>query len=210
MTRGLPHDSNLGRKNKKISLEEFRPPSKTSFLPNKTAKRVAAKIAKVKVLAMDVDGVLTDATIRLDARGEETKIFNVYDGYGLAFFQRLGYRTVIISARSAGAVTARAADLKITKVFQDAYPKIGAYEQMKAELGVSDDQICFMGDDLPDLPVLERVGFKVSVPNAAAEVRAAADYVTKVPGGRGAVREIVELILKTQNRWDEVLGATGK
>lgn len=166
---------------------------------------MVAKIRKIRVLAMDVDGVLTTGTINLDERGDEIKIFSVYDGFGLALFQRLGYRTAVISARSAGAVTARAADLKITKVFQDAYPKTAAYTRLKKEFQVSDGEICFIGDDLPDVPVLKQAGFRVAVANAVKEVRDVADYVTKVPGGRGAVREVIELILKTQNRWAEVL-----
>lgn len=163
------------------------------------------KIKKIKVLAMDVDGVLTNGTINLDEDGREIKMFNVYDGFGINVFQKIGYRTAIISARSSAAVSARAADLKIEKVFQDAFPKMNAYEQLLACFSVLDEEVCFIGDDLPDVPVLKRAGFAVSVPNGSQEAREAAHFVTRTPGGQGAVRELIELILKTQGQWQAVL-----
>lgn len=165
------------------------------------------KIQKIKVLAMDVDGILTDGRIIIDNKGGEIKNFDVQDGFGIVLFQRMGFKTAIISARSAKPTSARAKDLKINKVYQDAYPKIAAYERMLKELKVKDEHVCYMGDDLPDLPVLKRVGFAVSVPNGVTEVQRAADYITKKKGGHGAVREVVELILKIQGKWDKVLAA---
>jgi 3-deoxy-D-manno-octulosonate 8-phosphate phosphatase (KDO 8-P phosphatase) len=118
---------------------------------------------------------------------------------------RLGYKTAIITARSCEAVTARADDLQIHKVYQDAYPKMKAYQKMLRDFKVSDEEVCFIGDDLPDLQVLSRVGFAVTVPNGVKEVKQAADYITHKRGGEGAVREVIELILKRQGKWDRFL-----
>ena len=162
------------------------------------------RIKKIKVLALDVDGILTDGRIIFDSDGKETKIFNVQDGFGIVFFKRAGFRTAIITARASGVVTLRAKDLGIDKIYQDAFPKIDAYRKMLRAFNVKDDQVCFMGDDWPDLQVLKRVGFAVSVPDAAPEVKKAAHYITKKKGGEGAVREVIELILKTQDKWKKV------
>jgi len=165
-------------------------------------KQLTLKLKKIKLLAMDVDGVLTDGRIIIDDHGKETKLFNVQDGMGIVFFQRAGFKTAIITARASKAVQWRADDLKIGKVYQDAFPKLNAYEQMLKDFNVKDDEVCFIGDDLPDLRVLQRVGFAVAVPNAVAEAKKASDYVTKKNGGEGAVREIIELILKANGKWD--------
>ena len=166
-----------------------------------------SKIKKVKVLALDVDGVLTDGKIILDSDGKETRAFDVQDGYGIAVFKKAGFRTAIISAREAKPVEIRAQDLRIDKVYQNAYPKLDAYEKMLKDLDIKDGEVCFMGDDLPDIPVLKRVGFAVAVGNAAAEVKTQVDYVTKNRGGAGAVREVIELILKAQGKWDPIVQA---
>ena len=118
---------------------------------------------------------------------------------------RAGIKTAILSARAAGAVKARCKDLKIDKVCQNARPKIAAYLKILKEMKLKDEQVCFIGDDLPDLQVLRRVGFSVSVPNGRQEVKKCADYITKNRGGAGAVREVVELILKTQGLWGRIL-----
>ena len=160
------------------------------------------KLEKIKVLVLDVDGVLTDGRIIVDDTGKELKNFDVKDGLGLVLLMKKGIKTAIISARSSKAVTARAKDLKIHKVYQDAYPKTEAYEALLKSFKVSDNEVCFIGDDLPDISVLKRVGFAVTVPDAPVEVKGVCDYVTKKDGGKGAVRELVELILKNQNKWD--------
>jgi 3-deoxy-D-manno-octulosonate 8-phosphate phosphatase (KDO 8-P phosphatase) len=157
------------------------------------------------MLVMDVDGVLTNGDIIVDHAGEEIKKFNVLDGFGIVVLHKLGYKTAIISARSTKAVEARAADLKIDKVYQDAYPKLAAYEKLLREFALNDEQVCFIGDDLPDLMVLKRVGLAVAVSNAVSEVKEVAHYVTQRSGGNGAVREVVELILKTKGEWKTVL-----
>lgn len=163
------------------------------------------KLKKIKLLALDVDGVLTNGQIIYDSDGKETKVFDVQDGYGIVILKKAGIKTAIISAREAKAVSIRAEDLGIDKVYQNSYPKISAYEQMLKDFCLQDSEVCFMGDDLPDIPVLKRVGFAVAVKNAALDTRAHADYVTKNKGGRGAVREVIELILRAQGKWSKIL-----
>ncbi len=168
------------------------------------------KLKKIRLLVMDADGVLTDGKIVVDARGKELKFFDVQDGFGLVLLRQAGVKTAILSARSSPALTARAEDLKIDKICQDAYPKITAYEGLVRDLNCTDDQVCFMGDDLPDLPVLKRVGVAVAVPNAVREVKKAAQYITAQRGGAGAVREVVELILSAQGKWKNIIAKTGQ
>ncbi len=157
------------------------------------------------MLVLDVDGVLTDGKIIFDSRGKETKNFDVQDGFGIVFFRKAGFKTAIITARASKVVTIRAKDLNIDRIYQDAYPKINAYQKLLRDLKVKDGEVCFMGDDLPDLPVLKRVGFAVSVVNAVPEVKKVAHYITKRRGGKGAVREVIELILKSQGKWKATL-----
>jgi 3-deoxy-D-manno-octulosonate 8-phosphate phosphatase (KDO 8-P phosphatase) len=172
-------------------------------------KQLIEKIKKIKLLILDVDGVLTKGDIILDEKGKEIKVFNVQDGFGIVLFRKAGFKTAILSARSTGAVTARAKDLKIDRICQDAYPKITVYQKLLKDFKLKDAQTCFIGDDLPDIEVLTKVGFSVAVSNAASEVKKKADYITKCPGGCGAVREVIELILKTQKKWSGVLKAHG-
>ena len=172
-------------------------------------KALKTKLNKIKILVMDVDGVLTDGKIVVDAQGKELKFFDVQDGFGLVLLREAGIMTAILSARSSPAVTARAQDLKIDKICQDAYPKLNVYQQLIRELDCTDEQVCFMGDDLPDLPVLKRAGFAVVVPNAVAELKKVAHYITAQRGGAGAVREVVELILKAQGKWKNIVAQIG-
>ena len=162
-------------------------------------------IEKIKLLALDVDGVLTDGKIIYDGAGREIKNFDVQDGFGLVFFQKAGFKTAFISSRRSAVVTVRAKDLGIHQVYQNAYPKMAAYRKLLKNFSLQDSEVCFVGDDLVDVPVLKRVGFAVGVPNAAAEVKAVVHYVTRKKGGDGAVREVIELILKTQGKWDSLL-----
>ena len=137
------------------------------------------RIQKIKLLALDVDGVLTDGKIIYDSRGEETKNFDVQDGFGIVFFQKAGFKTAIITARASKVVRARARDLKIHKLYQNAYPKIHAYQRMLQDFRLTDEEVCFIGDDLVDIPLLRRVGFAVAVPNAVPEAKRLAHYITK-------------------------------
>ena len=166
---------------------------------------MTAKILKVlkqiKVLAMDVDGVMTDGRIIYDGLGRELKFFDVQDGYGIARARLAGLKIAIISARSCAAVKARAKDLKFDQVYLDAHPKIAAYEMMLKSFGVTDAEVCFIGDDIPDHAILSRVGFAAAPANAAPEIKKIADHVTRCSGGRGAVREVTEIILKAKGLW---------
>lgn len=163
------------------------------------------KIKKIKLLALDVDGVMTKGDIIYDSEGKEIKIFNAHDGFGIVLIQKAGYKTAILSAKKAKAVTLRAKRLRVNKAYQNAFPKIYAYEKMLKDFNVKDKEVCFVGDDLFDLPVLKRVGFSVAVKNAAPELKRQVDYVTKRCGGDGAVREVIELILKTTGKWKKLL-----
>ncbi|MFH0731992.1 MAG: HAD hydrolase family protein [Candidatus Omnitrophota bacterium] len=162
------------------------------------------KINKIKMLIMDVDGVLTDGGIVLGTFGSELKFFNVHDGFGLTLWRKGGYKSAIITANSSSAVRRRAKFLQVDKVCQKAFDKLEAYGKIKKEFGLTDEQICFIGDDLIDLPVLKRVGFSCCVANALEDIKLSVDYVTKNSGGHGAVREVIDLILKRQNIWQQV------
>jgi len=164
-----------------------------------------ANLKKIKLVVLDVDGVLTDWKIVFDSAGRELKFFNVMDGFAMAQCRKEGLKVAILSARSAGAVTKRAKDLKVDRIYQNAYPKLAKFDELLKEFKLKDENVCFVGDDFPDLAVLSRVGFAVAVANAAEEVKSAADYVTKKHGGNGAVREVIELILKAQGCWKNVV-----
>ena len=166
---------------------------------------VLKKLKQVKLLLLDVDGVLTDGHIVFDPNGRELKFFDVQDGFGLVVLKRFGIKVAIISAKSAPAVAKRMKDLRIDKVCQNAYPKLKVYQKLLKEFHLTDKDVCFICDDLPDLAVLKSVGLGVAVPNAVAEIKRQAHYVTKKAGGHGAVREVVELILKAQGKWQKCI-----
>jgi len=168
-------------------------------------EQVKRKIKRIRALVLDVDGVMTDGKIIYDSRGLEVKNFDVKDGYGLVLFKRMGYKTAIITAKHTIALSARAKSLRFDKVYQDAYPKLEYYHRLLKDLSIGEKEVCYMGDDLPDLEILRRAGFSVGVKDAVAEVRKNVDYITKSKGGSGAVREVVELILKTQGKWKQIL-----
>jgi 3-deoxy-D-manno-octulosonate 8-phosphate phosphatase (KDO 8-P phosphatase) len=159
----------------------------------------------IELLVLDVDGVLTDGRIVLDAEGRELKRFDVQDGAGIKYWQRVGKRVAFLSGRSSPAVVARAAELGVTLVRQNAKQKLPAYESLLKELHLGDAQVAVMGDDLPDLPLMRRCGFAVAPPEAVEEVRQAAGLVTRRRAGRGAVREAIEHMLKGTGLWEEVL-----
>jgi len=184
-----------------------RPVGRSGFIESRRGLTTVLKnkIKKIKLLALDVDGVLTDGKIIFDSAGKETKIFDVQDGFALVILKRAGYKTAIITARDSKVVHLRARDLNIDKTYVDAFPKLLAYEDLLRHFRLKDEHVCFVGDDLPDIQVLKRAGFAVAVNNACREVKAVADYVTKKQGGAGAVREIVELILETRGQWREVI-----
>ena len=150
---------------------------------------------------MDVDGVLTDGKLHFTSDGKEFKTFDVQDGHGIAMAQRVGLTIGLISGRSSKATTRRAADLRVKIVLQKPTNKMEMVEQVKRQHGFANDEIAFMGDELVDLPALRRVGLAVAVPNAVDEVKRVAHYVTRRRGGDGAVREVIEMILKAQGLW---------
>jgi 3-deoxy-D-manno-octulosonate 8-phosphate phosphatase (KDO 8-P phosphatase) len=163
------------------------------------------RTARVRLLLLDVDGVLTDGSIVYGDDRVELKRFHVRDGSGVKLWQMAGGRVAIVSGRSSAAVTVRAAELGIAPVLQGMSVKLPALQAILDECGLQPEQVCAVGDDLPDLPVLRRCGVAVAVADACPEVREFADYITVAPGGRGAVREVVEWLLKAQGRWDGIV-----
>lgn len=159
----------------------------------------------IELLILDVDGVLTDGRIILDAAGCEMKCFDVLDGAGMKYFQRVGKRIAIITGRESPVVAHRAAELGVATVRQGAKDKLPAYESVLAELEMTDEQTAVMGDDLPDLPMMLRCGFAIAPANAVLEVRQAAAMVTANSGGAGAVRQAIEYMLKQMGLWDQIL-----
>lgn len=159
----------------------------------------------LRLILSDVDGVLTDGGIVFDNQGIESKRFHVRDGLGIRLWRKAGYRFGLITHRSSNLVRTRAAELGIDLVRQGVDDKRTAVRTIADELRLALSQVCYLGDDLPDLPVIRTVGFGVAVADACAEVREAAHYVTKLPGGSGAVRELIELILKAQARWEDLI-----
>jgi YrbI family 3-deoxy-D-manno-octulosonate 8-phosphate phosphatase len=160
---------------------------------------------RIQLILSDVDGVLTNGGIAFDNQGVELKQFHIRDGLGIRLWQRAGGKFGLITGRSSQIVKLRAAELGIDIVRQGFEQKWPAAEEIVQSLGLSLEQVCFIGDDLPDLPVIRRVGLGVAGADAAAELRAAAHLVTVKPGGQGAVRELIETILKAQDRWEDVV-----
>jgi YrbI family 3-deoxy-D-manno-octulosonate 8-phosphate phosphatase len=168
-------------------------------------KNLQPRCEPIELFLSDVDGVLTDGRVVYDNQGIETKHFHIRDGMGIRLWQKAGYRFGLVTLRSSHIVRARAAELGIDIVRQGTGDKLVTVREILAELGLSPHQVCYLGDDLPDLSVVREMGLGVAVADACAELREAADYVTDAPGGRGAVRETVEMILKAQLRWNDVI-----
>jgi 3-deoxy-D-manno-octulosonate 8-phosphate phosphatase (KDO 8-P phosphatase) len=167
-------------------------------------ERLLNKIRRVKLLILDVDGVLTDGRIVIDDAGLESKQFDVKDGHGLKILMRCGIGVVLLTGRRSRVVEHRAADLGITEVHQGIRNKAEAFEAILKRRQIAPEETACVGDDVVDIPLLRRAGFSVAVADAVLEARQVADYVTHHPGGRGAVREVCEVILKAQNRWSDV------
>jgi len=162
-------------------------------------------LARIKLLAMDVDGVMTDGRIIVNSDGTETKFFNVHDGHGIRLWHRAGLATALISGRASAPTARRAKQLEIEHVFEDCHFKLPVIQQLLAETGLAAENVAYIGDDLPDLPVMRFVGFAVAVANAVDLVKQHADYVTERPGGHGAVREVIEHILKGGGKWPQLM-----
>ena len=160
---------------------------------------------RIRLILLDVDGVLTDGKIQVSADGTESKQFDIKDGTGVVLAQKAGIRVGLLSARQSASTTERAAQLRITIVRQGALDKLSEYDAICAELGLADEEVAYMGDDLLDLPVLARVGLGTAPADAVPDVPAAAHWVSRQRGGDGAVRELAELVLKAQDRWDALV-----
>jgi 3-deoxy-D-manno-octulosonate 8-phosphate phosphatase (KDO 8-P phosphatase) len=161
--------------------------------------------ARIRLILFDVDGVLTDGTLLVHADGSESKVFDIKDGTGIVWAQRLGVTVGFLSARSSAATAQRATQLGITLVHQGVAGKLDTYEQIADSLMLEDDEIAYMGDDILDLPVLARVGLAAAPADAAEDVLSRVHWVAKANGGAGAARELIELILRAQGLWDTVL-----
>ncbi len=170
-----------------------------------TADVVLEAARKIKLLILDVDGVLTDGGIILDNEGNELKSFHVRDGHGIRLLIRKGVDVAIITGRRSKVVERRAHELGVKEVYQKCFNKVIAYEQIKETLALQDEEVAYIGDDVVDIPLLRRVGLPVTVADASEDVRAFSMIVTGNRGGRGAVREITDLILKAKGFWEEII-----
>ncbi|ALC16078.1 3-deoxy-D-manno-octulosonate 8-phosphate phosphatase [Desulfuromonas soudanensis] len=162
------------------------------------------RLAKIRLLLLDVDGIMTDGRIVYDNNGIETKSFDVKDGHGLKLLQRAGIRIGIITGRQSEVVAFRARELDIDILYQGVKDKLVPYREILDNLGLGEGEVAYMGDDVVDLPILRRVGFAATVADAVPEVAPLVHYVTGKKGGRGAVREVCDLILKEGGHWEGV------
>lgn len=171
-------------------------------------KRIPAKIRRkaqrIKLLLLDVDGVLSDGRIIVDNEGEEMKFFDARDGHGIRLLARAGIEVGLLTGRSSRVVTHRARDLGIRMVYQKVFNKVDVYQKIKQRKRLTDLEVAYVGDDIVDLPVLRRVGLSIAVRDAWEGLKNKVDYVTERKGGRGAVREVVEMLLHAQGKWGEV------
>lgn len=167
--------------------------------------KILTKAARIKLAIFDVDGVLTTGSLIYRGNGKEAKTFHVHDGLGLRLLLKNGIEIGIITGRDSDVVRKRMEDLEITHVYQGCEDKIAAYEDLKQKLRLSDEEIAYIGDDLPDLPLIRRVGLGITVPNAPAIMQEHAAHTTKARGGHGAAREVCELILRSQNKYAAVI-----
>ncbi len=159
----------------------------------------------IKLLALDVDGVLTDGRIIYDSDGRSLKFFNVYDGMGLSLLRRAAIEVAFISAKSSPTIAIRARDCGVSIVMEDISDKAEAVRRVASSVGVELSETAFVGDDLVDIPAMRVSGLAIAVANACSEVKDAADYITNAYGGRGAVREVCELILKSKGLWENII-----
>jgi 3-deoxy-D-manno-octulosonate 8-phosphate phosphatase (KDO 8-P phosphatase) len=175
----------------------------------KISSAIQKRAARIKVLLMDVDGTMTDGGVTLlsqnDGTALEVKTFDAHDGQGLTLAHTAGLRTGCITGRESPALLRRAREMKMEFIYMKQPVKMPAYEEILRKTGVSDSAVAFIGDDLPDLPLLRRAGLAVAVGDAVPEVKQVAHYVTRAPAGHGAIREAVELVLKSKGIWTEII-----
>jgi 3-deoxy-D-manno-octulosonate 8-phosphate phosphatase (KDO 8-P phosphatase) len=159
----------------------------------------------IKLLAMDVDGVLTDGTITICSDGTEFKTFNLLDGHGIKMWKRAGLKTALISGRESAVTKQRAKEMEIDFVYQPCQKKLDGFEKLLADSKLEPKNIAYIGDDLLDIPLVKRAGFGIAVANAVDELKSCAHYITSRNGGSGAVREVVEYILKNTGQWSALM-----
>ena len=163
------------------------------------------KAKDIKLVILDVDGVMTDGRIVIDDNGVETRNFDIKDGMGVVVLMMSGVEVAIITSKKSGAVRHRAEELKIKRFYEGIKKKTEPYEEILKEMNITDAQVAYVGDDLVDLSMMKRVGLPIAVGDAVEDVKQHAAYVTKARGGYGAVREVAEMILKAQDKWDKIL-----
>jgi 3-deoxy-D-manno-octulosonate 8-phosphate phosphatase (KDO 8-P phosphatase) len=170
-------------------------------------RNLSAKAANIRLILLDVDGVLTDGAVVIYGDGSESKRFHIRDGIALVWAQRAGITVGLLSARHSPTTAQRAAQLGITLVHQGVSSKIETYDQIVGDMVLNDKEVAYMGDDIVDLAVLRRAGLSAAPANAVTEVQSRVDFVSTRDGGDGAVRELVELILRAQDQWDSLVAA---
>jgi 3-deoxy-D-manno-octulosonate 8-phosphate phosphatase (KDO 8-P phosphatase) len=171
--------------------------------------QVAGSVQKIKFILLDVDGVLTDGRVGLLPDGGEIKYFSIYDGLAIRLAQRVGIEVGFISGRRSQEVGVRAKELEVDVVIQGTNDKLSELEKILEEKGLRAEEVAYVGDDLPDIPLMQRVGFSAAPRNAAEPVKYYVHYVTRAKGGDGAVREVIDLLLKTSGKWDEIIASLG-
>jgi len=175
----------------------------------KTSAALKKRAARIKVFLMDVDGTMTDGSVTLlsqpDGTALEIKTFDAHDGQGLTLAHTAGLRTGCITGRESAALLRRAHEMKMDYIYMKIPLKMPAYEEILAKAGVKDEEVAFVGDDLPDIPLLKRVGLAVAVGDAVEDVKNVSHYTTKALAGKGAIREAIELILKSKGMWEELI-----
>lgn len=168
-------------------------------------EEIAARARRIRLLLLDVDGVLTDGLVQIESAGRESKAFSIRDGAALVWAQRLGLQVGLLSGRPSEATTRRAAELGIETVIQHTQDKREPFESLIAERKIASEEVAYMGDDLLDLPVLSRVGLAAAPSDAVPDVVSRVHWVSRYPGGGGAVRELVEMVLRAQGSWDTLV-----
>jgi 3-deoxy-D-manno-octulosonate 8-phosphate phosphatase (KDO 8-P phosphatase) len=169
------------------------------------AEQPKTDLSQIQLLVVDVDGVLTDGSLIINADGSECKTFSTLDGHGIRLWRRAGLKVAFLSGRNSEPTQRRAEQLEVDFCIQDCHDKLPALQGLLVQLGLSANQAAYIGDDLPDLPAIRYVGFGAAVANAVGQVKRYADYVTTRPGGSGAVREVIEYILKESGKWQELM-----
>jgi 3-deoxy-D-manno-octulosonate 8-phosphate phosphatase (KDO 8-P phosphatase) len=173
--------------------------------PEQPRMKTQPNLALLKLLVLDVDGVLTDGTVAINGNGTESKFFNSLDGHGIRLWRRAGLKVAFLSGRPSPPVKYRADELEVDYLFENCHNKLPVLEKLLEKLNLSPREVACIGDDLPDLPLMRYVGFGAAVANAVDEVKQYADYVTARQGGRGAVREVIEYVLKSTGKWHQLM-----